>query len=68
MQGMSILQNVHNPNGYDIIFVAGDDTTKLDHEIEKYVATTGEIKMWVRILTLSHTVDTVRSKIHKHYE
>ena len=50
---------VHDSNGYDIIFVAGDDTTKLDHEIEKYVATTGEIEMWVRIPTLSHTVDTV---------
>ena len=32
---------------YDIIFVDSTETTKLDHEIEKYVATTGEIEMWV---------------------
>lgn len=50
---------VTNANGFDIIFVDSTETTKLDHEIEKYVSATGEIEMWVRIPTLSHTADTV---------
>lgn len=50
---------VQNSSGFDIIFVDATETTKLDHEIERYVSTTGEIAMWVRIPTLSHTVDTV---------
>ncbi len=49
---------VQNANGYDIVFTDGTGTTKLDHEIEKYVATTGEIEMWVRIPTLSASADT----------
>src|SRR5579875_367965 len=39
---------VQNSNGYDIIFTDSTETTKLDHEIEKYVASTGEVEMWVR--------------------
>jgi biopolymer transport protein ExbB len=50
---------VQNSSGFDIIFVDSTETTQLDHEIEKYVSTTGEIEMWVRIPTLSHTADTV---------
>jgi len=50
---------VQNSNGYDIIFLDSTGTTKLDHEIERYVPTTGEIDMWVRIPTLSATADTV---------
>ncbi len=50
--------NVQNANGYDIAFTAADGVTQLDHEIEKYVATTGEFQAWVRIPTLSGTVDT----------
>lgn len=50
---------VQNSSGFDIIFVDSTETTKLDHEIEKYVATTGEIEMWVRIPTLSASSDTV---------
>lgn len=51
--------NVQNSSGYDIIFVDSTETTKLDHEIEKYVAATGEIEMWVKIPTLSASSDTV---------
>jgi phosphoribosyl-AMP cyclohydrolase len=51
--------NVQNSNGYDIVFVASDNTTKLDHEIEKYDPATGELKMWVRIPTLSSSADTI---------
>ncbi len=48
---------VENTNGYDIIFT--DDTgTALDHEIEKYVAGSGEYVAWVRIPTLSSAANT----------
>jgi len=50
---------VQNASGFDIIFVNSAETTKLDHEIENYNAVTGELEMWVRIPTLSHTVDTI---------
>ena len=56
---------VQNSSGFDIIFTDSTETTKLDHEIEHYIATTGEIEMWVRIPTLSHTADTV---IYMYYD
>ncbi len=41
---------VENANGYDIIFTSDQaGATQLAHEIESYVATTGEIVFWVRI-------------------
>jgi Concanavalin A-like lectin/glucanases superfamily/Domain of unknown function (DUF2341) len=46
-------------NGGDILFTAADGTTKLDHELEKYVSSTGELIAWVRIPSLSNTTDTV---------
>ena len=52
-------------NGNDIIFLqtSYDWTTstwrdKLDHEIEEYNTTTGELWAWVRIPTLSSSTDT----------
>src|SRR4029077_15664947 len=51
---------VESPSGYDIIFSsdpAGANT--LDHEIDSYDPGTGRASFWVRIPTLSHTVDTV---------
>jgi len=50
---------VQNSSGFDIIFTDSTESTKLDHEIEKYVSTTGEIEMWVRIPTLSASSDTI---------
>lgn len=51
---------VQNSNGYDVAFYSDEAlTTQLDHEVEKYVATTGEVVYWVRIPTLSYTVNTV---------
>jgi Tfp pilus assembly protein FimT len=50
--------SVQNSNGYDIIFTDSNETTKLDHEIEKYTASTGQIVMWIRIPSLSASVDT----------
>ncbi len=51
---------VRNGNGYDIGFYSDLAlTTKLDWETAVYTATTGVVEYWIRIPTLSHTVDTV---------
>jgi hypothetical protein len=50
---------VTNASGYDIIFTGSDGTTRLDHEIEKYDAATGQVVIWVRIPTLSSATDTL---------
>ncbi len=52
--------SVNSPNGYDIIFSSDQEgASKLDHEIDSYDPLTGTVSFWVRIPTLSHTVDTV---------
>jgi hypothetical protein len=45
-------------NGNDILFTLGDGSTKLAHEIESYNPSTGALVAWVRIPSLSATVDT----------
>lgn len=50
--------HVENANGYDIIFSTADGLYRLDHEVEKYNPATGEYVIWVRIPTLSTSVDT----------
>ena len=54
---------VWNSNGYDIVFRGTDDTTcggylrspcTLDHEIEKYDHTTGELVAWVRAPSIAN--------------
>jgi hypothetical protein len=49
---------VGKSDGSDILFTAGDGTTKLDHELERYNASTGEVLAWVRIPSLSNATDT----------
>lgn len=44
--------------GDDILFTTINGTVKLDHEIEKFDASTGELQAWVRIPNLSSSVDT----------
>jgi hypothetical protein len=39
----------------DLLFTAGDGTTKLSHEIEKYSFSTGELIAWVKIPNLLAT-------------
>jgi RHS repeat-associated protein len=52
--------NVTSSNGYDIIFTSdAAGTNQLDHEIDSYGPAAGMVNFWVRIPTLSHTVDTV---------
>lgn len=50
--------NVTSANGYDIAFTSDDGATQLDHELESYNATTGQIIAWVRFPSLRATSDT----------
>ncbi|RLI67943.1 hypothetical protein DRO91_09620, partial [Candidatus Heimdallarchaeota archaeon] len=50
--------HVGQSDGGDILFTKSDGTTKLDHEIEKYSSSTGELTAWVEIDSLSSTTDT----------
>lgn len=45
------------PEGQDIVFALAD-ATQLDHEIERYVAATGELIAWVRVPFVSASDDT----------
>jgi biopolymer transport protein ExbB len=51
--------HVTNSNGYDIVFYTSDCLTKLDHQIESYTASSGALVAWVRVPTLSISVNTV---------
>ncbi len=51
---------MQNTNGYDIIFSQDPEgATQLAYETDGYNPATGTAAFWVRIPTLSHTVDTV---------
>ena len=41
------------PSGYDILFTGSDGTTRLQHEIELYNSTTGQLVAWVKVPSLS---------------
>jgi len=49
---------VTDADGDDIIFTSSDGTTKLDHEKEKYTASTGEYIGWVKLPSISPTNNT----------
>jgi gliding motility-associated-like protein len=49
---------VFSEDGWDIVFTGEDGTTLLDHEMELFTASAGELVAWVRIPSLSHTEDT----------
>ncbi len=49
---------VFSEDGWDILFTLSDGVTLLDHEIELYTSTTGELVAWVRIPSLSYSSDT----------
>lgn len=46
-------------DGSDIYFVASDGASRLEHEIEKWDADTGELVAWVKVPALSASDDTV---------
>lgn len=51
---------INNSNGYDIAFYSDSGLTlALFWEIERYDSSAGQFIAWVKIPTLSHTVDTV---------
>ncbi len=50
--------HVGRADGGDILFTSDDGQTQLDHEIEKYDPTTGELVAWVRIPDLNYHIDT----------
>jgi len=49
---------IENPAGYDVIFTQSDGTTLLNHELQNYTSSTGDLLCWVNIPSLSPTVDT----------
>jgi hypothetical protein len=56
----SDLQAKAQSNGNDILFMDKTGVAQqLNHEIEHYDETTGEITAWVNIPVLSHTIDTI---------
>jgi hypothetical protein len=55
----SDLKNKAQPDGDDIYFTSSDGKTKLNHEIESYNNTNGELIAWVNITSLSSSTDTV---------
>jgi len=50
--------HIRNTNGYDIIFT-DENYNKLDHQLEYYNGTNGDLIAWVRIPTLSCSINTV---------
>jgi len=52
------LKNGARPDGFDILFTASDGITKLDHEIEQYNSSTGNLVTWIKMPSLSNNVDT----------
>lgn len=52
--------NVANASGFDIVFTSDlAGTTLLSWEVESWNGNTGSIIAWVKVATVSHTVDTV---------
>ncbi len=49
---------VENPSGYDIVFTQSDGSTLLNHELQNYSSSTGDLLCWVNIPSLSPSVDT----------
>lgn len=54
----SDLSAMAQSDGDDILFTSADGTTKLSHEIERYISDTGELVAWVKIPLLSNISDT----------
>lgn len=45
-------------DGDDIAFIASDESTQLDHEIEYFNGTTGQLQAWVEVPSISSSSDT----------
>jgi hypothetical protein len=51
--------HVKNGSGYDIVFRASDGTTALPHDMESYIAATGQLIAWVKVPSISSATDTL---------
>ncbi|HUO27854.1 MAG TPA: DUF2341 domain-containing protein, partial [Bryobacteraceae bacterium] len=51
--------NVGSSSGNDILFTASDGATKLNHEIESYNPSSGQLIAWVQVPAVSPVSDTV---------
>ena len=51
--------DVQNANGSDILFTASDGTTKLNHQIENYSSSTGNLVAWVNVPSVATGTSTV---------
>jgi uncharacterized protein (TIGR03790 family) len=49
---------VGKSDGTDIVFTAGDGTSKLNHELESYNAATGNVVAWVQIPSMNNVADS----------
>ena len=65
---------VETANGWDILFRATDDATcggtgpcTLDHEVEKYDATTGELVAWVKVPSVNTNAASSDTVIYIYY-
>ena len=45
--------------GKDVLFTLSDGTTKLNHEIESYASSTGNLISWIKVPSISTSTDTV---------
>ncbi len=59
--------NVGKANGGDLLFTSTDGVTKLDHEIEKYTAATGELIAWVEVPTVNGSAAASNTEIYLYY-
>jgi RHS repeat-associated protein len=50
---------VASATGADIFFTSNDGVTKLNHELERYTATAGEVIAWVQVPLLKTSTDTI---------
>ncbi|UCE36269.1 MAG: DUF2341 domain-containing protein [Thermoplasmata archaeon] len=60
----SDLSSKANIEGNDIYFTKSDGSTRLNHEVESYDSSSGELVAWVNVTSLSSTSDTY---IYMHY-
>jgi Tfp pilus assembly protein FimT len=59
LQASSSGGHVGNIDGSDILFAKSDGTTKVNHEIELYASSTGNLVAWVQMPTVSTSTDTI---------
>ncbi|MDD3292453.1 MAG: DUF2341 domain-containing protein, partial [Methanocellales archaeon] len=54
-------------DGDDILFTSSDGTTKLNHEIELYNSSTGELVAWVNVTLTKDSSDATNDTLYMYY-